>query len=267
MDNSIEINKQLYTSFMKMNKVARLSFAKRKGYQSWESYKTFLLENINNSGKTKKVIKKVIKSETPLIIHNVDILDVSGSMNGLKLNNTIKGINNQIAELKKDKSNNYINSLVVFGDKVEISQFRTPIKLMPKVNFNTRGLTALYEAIFLTLSKIKNTCKENEKTIVKVFTDGGENASSCEHADGKTSKELIEYLKDKGVTVTFVGTPNDVNSVKRVLNLSKNNTLIHNNTASGVDKAFQINTISTMNYANKVMEGKDVSVDFYKDVN
>jgi hypothetical protein len=77
---------------------------------------------------------------------------------------------------------------------------------------------------------------------------------------------LINHVKTRGFTVTFVGTKNDVDNVVRQLSIDSTNTLVHDNTARGVQDAF-FNTIgSTMTYASKVAKGEDVSRGFYKKI-
>lgn len=263
---------KLLASYMRRNKVAREKMAQNAGFDTGDEFKKHLQEGIAKE-KAKLTSQPVIpeknESQKDLMIHNVHIIDASSSMSLQgRLKSALKGVNEGVSELKKDNDVNYIHSLVSFSSSkdVKFHEFRTPIKLVPKLSFNARSLTALYEAIVVTLDKIMESIpkKSNEKTIVKIFTDGGENASPKQYHD--SVREVIKKAENSGITVTFVGTKHDVENVKNRLSIDSSNTLVHDNTSEGISKSFKISSQATKSYVSKAMTGEDVSLGFYKDL-
>lgn len=276
MENKIKTPIEVLKSFIKRNKQNRETFAINAGFSNADylekhlraSAEKYKLDNLD-SNKKKNSTASNIKNKD-VIIHNVHIIDASGSMESSnKLKNALKGINEEVLEMKKDIDTKYLQTIVSFSNRNDIQthQFKTPINLVPKLGFNTRGVTALYEAIHKTLSKIKKEIKSGEKTIVKIFTDGGENGSSYMYSNGASCKTLIEKLTKKDVTVTFVGTKTDVKSVTNILKLDETNVLTHNNTSKGVSRSFELSNVATKNYVTKVKKGEEVLTGFYKGMN
>lgn len=268
-----------YNSFVKRNKVARERYAQKKGYSSAEAYLAFLkgalaaFKGVEPKGKktsTKKGNVKAKKKKQPvkdIVIHNAHLLDASGSMSGSKLDNALKGINGEVSELKLDKSTTYIHSFISFSGRNDIRKHenRTPIKLVPKIKINSRGMTALYQAIVETLNGIIAGAKPNEKTILKIFTDGGENNSDKSIYSADVVSETIKRAEAAGVTVTFVGTKTDVDGLlSKISSLRASNTLTHTNTAESVATSFKISGSATKTYVNKAKAGEAVLDGFYK---
>lgn len=240
------------SKFLKNNKTRRIQVANKAGYSSVEDYIDFLN---GVTGKRKKIPT----------IHNVYILDASGSMGGGKLDNALIGINTEIKLLKKDKNTNYIQTLVDFSNYYDI---RTPYFMVPISNIShysavSRNMTALNQAVGETLDKLLLSVDKKDKVLVKIFTDGKENNSQYPYRMNSALARKIKECEDKGFTITFVGTELDVNDVVQNLNINISNTLVHDNTSAGVTNAFICSTASTQLYSKKVARGKDVSREFY----
>lgn len=246
--------------FTKANKIRKEKIASREGYTNAEAYKNYLTGKRNKVNPLKN--QKVIPT-----IHNVYILDASGSMAGTKLNNAISGINSEIRELKKVKDINYTQTIVSFSYSYDI-KFPYYLCLINDVNDyddSPRGDTALNDSVYISLAKLLDDTNISSKVLVKVFTDGGENGSR------KYSKvdvnKLIKKCEDTGrFTITFVGTKDDTDRAIKDYGIRISNALIHDNTSVGVANAFTMSTRSTVSYSSKVAKGEDVLEGFYKEV-
>ncbi len=247
-------------SFIKSNKEVREKIAKRLNFASAEAYLKFL-RGENFKPKTKKSI-------TLPVIHNIHILDASGSMAGSKLSAAMQGINGEIEMLKQNKDAIYLQTIVSFsgfGDIVYHNR-RTPIAEVNNIWMATRGDTALYHTLGEVLTIARNR-QDNEKVLVKCFTDGQENASGYSQWNTSNNlRNLIASCEEEGFTVTFVGTAYDVKTVITKLGINVSNTLSHDNTSRGITDSFIQTTGATVTYAGNVKKGRDVKHGFYKNL-
>lgn len=248
---------QLLLEFKRSNKDRREKLAIREGYKNASEYLIYL-EGKKNTDK-----KNTTKTKLPTI-HNVFILDASGSMIGGKFDNAIKGINDEISELKNSKDAIFTQTIVDFAEAYDIQQrfIMQPIKDVIDYNSSTRGSTALNDAIVETLNLIKSKIKTGEKVLVKIFTDGGENASR--KYSRENVKSLIKDCESIGFTITFVGTEFDTNSAINNYGIHSSNTMVHDNTAMGMKMSMRGSTIATKSYAVKVAAGEEVLTGFFK---
>ncbi|MCA9381732.1 hypothetical protein KC678_05680 [Candidatus Dojkabacteria bacterium] len=93
---------------------------------------------------------------------------------------------------------------------------------------------------------------------------GEENASRGKYNSVFAVKELIDNLEQKDFTITFVGTEADVYEIQRNLSISKGNTLVHDNTAEGVERSFRKSMAATQSYSASVSRGEYTkTLDFY----
>jgi len=133
------------------------------------------------------------------VTHVNFILDMSGSMMDV-WESTISGFNEYLDNLKRDKKNDYRVSLTLFDDQIEKPYIDAPInevEHLTKETYKPRGMTALYDAVCKTINGVKN----DEKNIVVIMTDGGENASQ----EYKTPDFIkIKNGLDAGKNWTFV---------------------------------------------------------------
>jgi uncharacterized protein YegL len=212
-------------------------------------------------------VKKVKASTNKArpIIHVVDILDASGSMSGAKYKAAVTGINIGVANLKKDTAPvDYTYTLCDFSNDIVFRQTTENLANVGVFKGQTRGATALYDAIGDSIDVVKSVFKDGHKVLVNIYTDGQENSSRRFRAQGIAS--LIEELSKCGWTFTFIGTQFDVEYAQRNLKFDMSNTLVHDNTGAGMEKAFTTNSVARASYSSKVSAGEDVSKGFYKNI-
>jgi len=134
------------------------------------------------------------------------ILDKSGSMGSVR-EATISGFNEYLDTLKKD-GNTYTLTLSVFDTEVQTLEVNTPLSKVKKLtseNYIPSGMTALYDAVCVTLGKVK---KSKAKNLVVIMTDGEEN-SSQEFTDKELKTMIKDLEKGKNWTFVFLGANQD----------------------------------------------------------
>lgn len=191
-------------------------------------------------------------------IHKVVILDSSGSMSGAKYDSARKGIELDYQACKNDGFTDY--ELVEFSSSMRTRLYR----FNEDLNFNPWfGGTALYSTIYASLTNTLKTIPAEDKVLIQIFTDGQDTDSGTYRT---RAKEVIEQCNAKGWTVTFVGTAHDVAFVQANLSIADSNTLVHDNTGSGVAQSFETYRGATRSFTKNVAEGKETTRNFFKDI-
>jgi hypothetical protein len=257
---STKTNAEMLKSLRQYNKTAREVKAKKEGFTSSTTMIAYLEGCINSgqgnavygapatgtapksSPKKEKQVKAVIGKTRPTI-HVIDILDSSGSMSGGKHQNALKGINLGVAQLRQDVAEvDYTYTLCDFSDDIRLVWVTAALDSVGNFTSRTRNATALYDAIGDTVNAVRNTVRAGDKVLVNVYTDGQENTSKRFKANQIAS--IIDELSQVGWTFTFIGTAGDVAYAQRNLKFDASNTLVHDNTGAGMEKAFTTNSVS-----------------------
>ena len=151
-------------------------------------------------------------------IYNLIILDESGSMQSIKAQ-AITGLNETLQTIKsaQDKYENQIHyvSLVSFNSNdVKTIYDCCPvnrIKELSNKDYQPSACTPLYDAMGMSLTKLKTEVKDEDNVLVTIITDGYENASR--EYSGKAIAQLVEELKTKGWIFAYIGANQDVEKV------------------------------------------------------
>lgn len=141
----------------------------------------------------------------------VFILDKSGSMSGLE-QDTIGGYNAMLQKQQKEEGEAIITT-VLFDNDYEIIHDRTNLKEINPLTedeYFVGGMTALLDAVGITINKIVNATKNTKKeyqadqVMFVIITDGMENASRA--YDLAKVKKMIERQKEQdGWEFLFLG--------------------------------------------------------------
>lgn len=208
--------------------------------------------------------------ETKHQVHNLIILDESGSMESIKktiiqgfneIVQTVKGIENQFPEQE------HFISLVTFnGFGNKILHFIDPASKLEQIDekrYNPDSMTPLYDAMGFSFTKLRKVLENQTdyNVLVTILTDGEENASK--EYSGIAIKKLIEELKLNRWTFTYIGTDHDVE--KFAASISITNTIHFQKNEADMKLMFAKENSSRANYSQKIREKKDTSDDFYKD--
>lgn len=161
------------------------------------------------------------------------ILDQSGSM-GSCLDATISGFNEQLQLIQSMKEKypeqTFLISLTTFNNEVtNVIQLADPAKakLLSANTYRPSGMTALHDAIGLSIMNLKATVqqevdRDEASVVVVVLTDGYENASTI--FDGRKIKALIKELdQHKNWTFSYLGATPDAVKIAQELNFCSSN--------------------------------------------
>lgn len=208
--------------------------------------------------------------ETKHQVHNLIILDESGSMEPIKktiiqgfneIVQTVKGIENQFPEQE------HFISLVTFnGFGNKILHFIDPASKLEQIDekrYKPDSMTPLYDAMGFSFTKLRKVLENQTdyNVLVTILTDGEENASK--EYTGIAIKKLIEELQLNRWTFTYIGTDHDVE--KFVASISITNTIHFQKNEADMKLMFAKENSSRANYSQKIRDKKDTSNDFYND--
>ncbi len=176
-------------------------------------------------------------------VHNLIILDESGSMGSIR-NSIINGFNEIVKNIKELKEENphqeHSISFVSFNTLGQQElHFMEDVNRLRELNAKTYspdGGTPLFDAMGFSLTKLDKaiTSQDNVHVFVSILTDGEENAS--QEFSGPAIKKLVESLKEKNWTFTYIGADHDVE--KMAENLSINNHMAFDKSEAGMGKMF-----------------------------
>ena len=188
-------------------------------------------------------------SDIKVKTYNLIVLDRSSSMNSVR-QVTINGLNEQLDSIRKTQEEHPEQEQIVcfatFSDTVDVDQrWNKPIlevSNFTEEDYNPQGMTALHDAIGISINKMKNEIANDLKNrsanvMVMIFTDGQENCSS--EFNRNTSKNLVKEVKDSGMwTVSFIGCGDDVFEVAQGYGIDRGDTLSYSAGSDGTRSAF-----------------------------
>jgi len=245
--NHLESQSMSYQDYRKLDRDTQLKIATKTGYQTIAAYMSFL----RSKGSISLPKSLAPKTTEKKVMYNIFILDESSSMSGSKYDNAKLGIIEEIGILRKEKDVDIKLGIVGFSDYVN------PLKIESlnhyTINKPSFGMTALNDAIGETLTSLVDLMENGQKAVVKIFTDGDENASR-KYSTFRVS-EIINQSESKGITVVFVGTENDTKNAISNYNIRTHNTAVHDNTQEGVKQVFKTMAASTVSYTRSYAAG------------
>jgi Mg-chelatase subunit ChlD len=176
-------------------------------------------------------------------VHNLIILDESGSMGSIR-NSIINGFNEIVKNIKELKEENphqkHSISFVSFNtlgqQELHFMEDVNSLKELNAETYSPAGGTPLFDAMGFSLTKLDKaiTSQDNVHVFVSILTDGEENAS--QEFSSPAIKKLVESLKGKNWTFTYIGADHDVE--KMAENLSINNHMAFDKSEAGMGKMF-----------------------------
>lgn len=160
-------------------------------------------------------------------IYNVIILDESGSMSAI-YNQALAGINEVLSGIRKTQEDypdqqHYVTIVTFEGSGMDGIKTRRDRVAIEKIENFTRkdyrpgGCTPLYDAMGKTLNELEGQIHEDDRVMATIITDGEENSS--EEYSGKTVKEMVSRLREKGWTFAYIGANQDAVEVAKDLHI------------------------------------------------
>jgi len=202
-------------------------------------------------------------------VHNLIILDESGSMESIKeliisgfneLVQTIHGIEQQYPEQE-----HFISFVTFNGMGQKVIHFREPVARLGNIDgtkYQPNSMTPLYDAMGDSINRLKQELeKESDyNVLVTILTDGEENASK--EYSGTAIKKLVEEMKHLGWTFTYIGADHDVE--KFAIDISITNVMAFKKDHRDINRLFNEEKAARSRYSQKIREKKNTDDDFYK---
>ena len=166
----------------------------------------------------------------PTKVHNLIIVDESGSMESLRLQ-ALNGANETIMTIRKAQQSmpdlKQRLTFVTFDSRGDGKDVRTIIDDSPidkvrdltEKDYTPTGCTPLYDAMGISLSALQPKVKKDEHVLVTIITDGLENASH--EYSGKAIKSIVGLLREKGWQFVYIGANQDAVEVATELNIDR----------------------------------------------
>ena len=210
--------------------------------------------------------------ETKHQVHNLIILDESGSMDSIK-KSIIQGFNEIVQTVKGIEANfpeqEHFISLVTFnGLGQKVLHFTDPVKKLKQIDdakYQPDASTPLYDAMGFSFKMLRKVLefKSDHNVLVTILTDGEENASK--EYSGRDIKKMIEELKLNRWTFTYIGTDHDVE--KFAASISITNTMVFQKDEENMKAMFVKEQSSRHAYSEKIRNKTNTNDNFYKDDN
>lgn len=205
-------------------------------------------------------------------VHNLIILDESGSMHSIK-SSIIQGFN-EIVQTTKGLEKQYPEqdhfiTLVSFnglGQKTHL--FCQPVKeleLIDDSKYKPDASTPLLDAMGFSFIKLKTELENSTdyNVLVTILTDGEENASK--EFSGAAIKKLVEELSLKNWTFTYIGTDHDVESF--AISVSITNTMKFEKNPEAIKDMFAKEQSARKMYNERIRTKKETGKGFYTEEN
>lgn len=204
------------------------------------------------------------------IVHNLIILDESGSMSSIKeqiisgFNETVQSIRN--AQKKYTDQEHFITLVTFNGTGRKVLHFCSPVTDLKEIDGNLYqpdDMTPLFDAIGFSVTRLKKEIdkKTEYNVLVTILTDGEENASA--EYRGEDIRKIISKLKSKNWTFTYIGTDHDVEAV--AVKLAITNTLIFQKDSAGIDKMFLKESNSRAKYYARINSKENTENNFFEE--
>jgi hypothetical protein len=203
-------------------------------------------------------------------VHNLIILDESGSMESIK-KNIIRGFNEIVQTVKgiekEYPEQEHFISLVSFnGLGQKTLHFADPVMKLEMIDdsrYQPDANTPLYDAIGFSCTKLRNAIGKstNFNVLVTILTDGEENAST--EYNGPAVKRLIEELKTNNWTFTYIGTDHDVE--KAAASMSITNTIVFNRDEDSIKAMVMKESKARASFSLHIREKKATGEGFYEE--
>jgi len=193
-------------------------------------------------------------------VHNLIILDESGSMQSIHkpavdgLNETLQSIQSA-QETHKEFQEHFVTMVFFNSNGIRTIMENKPIaqvEMLQSKDFMPTACTPLYDAMGLSLSKLRYKLDDSEKNqaLVTVITDGYENASK--EYTGKMINSLVKDLKALGWVFAYIGANQDVDEV--AASMSIDNCMCFEADEQGSKTMAKKLSQSRTNFYNKVSE-------------
>jgi Mg-chelatase subunit ChlD len=204
-------------------------------------------------------------------VHNLIILDESGSMESIK-SSIIQGFNEVVQTIKGiereyPEQEHYISFIAFNGLGQKIHRFidkASQLSQIDEKSYQPDANTPLYDAMGYSLNKLKQALQgqKDYNVLVTVLTDGEENASK--EFSGKDIKKMIQALQEERWTFTYIGADHDVE--KAASSISITNTMSFEKNEANIKAMFAKDRNARANYSKKIRLKENTASNFFDNI-
>ena len=201
-------------------------------------------------------------------VHNIIILDESGSMHTIKktiiegfneIVQTVKGIGKEYPEQE-----HFISLISFNGLGTKVLHFMDPVEKLEQINdenYRPNASTPLFDALGFGLNKLREELRnqKNYNVLVTILTDGAENASK--EFTASAIKSLIDELKTEQWTFTYIGADHDVEAM--AFSISIENTMVFKKNEQDIKAMFDLEKSARAHYSERIRNKEADMSKFY----
>ena len=167
------------------------------------------------------------------------ILDATGSMSELK-NNVINAYNKEIQNFKQEFSDPNFTprlTLIKFAQFLKIEEYDSifDVQDLTEDSYQTRGTTALYDAIGCTL----NAYQEEYANVVHIMTDGNDNFSKIFMNETDIADKIDDLKLKKDWTIYYSRSVDADSEVADLINVDRKNVRKFRRSGTGINNTFR----------------------------
>ena len=205
-------------------------------------------------------------------IHNLIILDASGSMYSIK-NEAVNGFNETVQTIRdaqdKHPEQEHSVTLVVFNSSATTTVYdgvpAAQAKDMDPDEYNPNCGTPLFDAMGFSINALRTKVQKGETVLVTIITDGEENSST--EFNRNAIKALVDELKAEGWVFTYMGANQDVEKV--AMSISISNHILWESTSEGTQSMFKREKKARTRFFDRLAMGdsaEDMQADYYDEI-
>lgn len=214
--------------------------------------------NSTTTGSKETKAPKGAESKEKCTVHNLLILDESGSME-LIYQPALTGVNETLQTIrgaqKEHPGQEHFVTLVSFStshyNEIYHHTPATEARDITANQYRPGGGTPLYDAMGRAITDLTNHVRTDDVVLVTIITDGYENSS--EEYSGQAIKALVESRKAKGWVFTYIGANQNVEAV--ATSMSIDNHLEFKATHQGTVSMFQKESACRRRFFDNIQPG------------
>lgn len=201
-------------------------------------------------------------------VHNLIILDESGSMHAIK-SSIIQGFNEMVQTIKglgqQYPEQHHTISLISFnGLGQKVLHFMEPADTLKEIDedkYKPDASTPLFDAMGFSIQRLDRELsgRKDFNVLVTIMTDGEENASK--EYSAQAIRELVKAMQAKGWTFTYIGTDHDVDKIADALAIK--NTMVFVKNEVQIKAMFEKERNSRSAYSQKIRNKEDLQDGYF----
>ncbi len=204
-------------------------------------------------------------------VHNLIILDESGSMLSIS-ESIIRGFNELVQTTKGLEKSfpdqaHFISFVTFNGLGQKLIHFAEPVSKLEMIDdskYRPDSLTPLFDAMGFSIGKLRKILEDDKDyhVLVTILTDGEENASK--EFSGAAIKKMINELKLRNWTFTYIGTDHDVDGF--AVSISIQNSVKFDRDESAINHMFLNEQQARFRFCKKIRNNEDTATGYYENL-